>query len=74
MVIPYAWECLGLITAKQLNKIEKKERNILKTIMGPKYGNGIYKIKSNEEMYKKIELIVFTTRKKWYHSKSFKML
>uniref|UniRef100_A0A8D8RIQ9 Craniofacial development protein 2 n=2 Tax=Cacopsylla melanoneura TaxID=428564 RepID=A0A8D8RIQ9_9HEMI len=60
----YASECLTLNTAKQLEEIEKKERKIVRRILGPKQENGIWKLKSNKEVYEKTEKIGDTMRKR----------
>ncbi|KAI5734809.1 hypothetical protein M8J77_010675 [Diaphorina citri] len=60
----YASECLALNTAKQLEEIEKKERKIIRRILGPKHENGIWKLRSNKEIYDKIEKIGDSMRKR----------
>ncbi|KAL1460740.1 hypothetical protein WDU94_012692 [Cyamophila willieti] len=60
----YASECLSLNTAKQLQELEKKERKIIRKILGPKQVNGIWKLRSNEEVYEKTERIGDTIRKR----------
>jgi hypothetical protein len=63
----YASECLSLNslnTAKQLQEIEKKERKIVRRILGPKHENGIWKLRPNKEVYEKIERIGDTMGKR----------
>lgn len=60
----YASECLSMNTAKQLGEIEKKERKIVRKILGPKYENGKWKLRSNKEIYERIERILDTMRKR----------
>ncbi|KAI5752798.1 hypothetical protein M8J77_020483 [Diaphorina citri] len=60
----YASECLALNAAKQLEEIEKKERKIMRRILGPKHENEIWKLRSNKEIYDKIEKIGDSMRKR----------
>lgn len=60
----YASECLTLNTARQMEEIEKKERKIIRKILGPKYEDGKWKLRSNKEIYKKTEKITDTIRRR----------
>ncbi|KAL1451182.1 hypothetical protein WDU94_003467 [Cyamophila willieti] len=60
----YASECLTLNTAKQLEEIEKKERKIIRRILGPRQENGMWKLRSNKEVYENTEKIGDTMRKR----------
>jgi len=60
----YASECLILSTARQLDVVERKERKIIRKILGPKYEDEKWKLRSNKEVYSKIEKITDTMRKR----------
>ncbi|XP_025830255.1 uncharacterized protein LOC112905593 [Agrilus planipennis] len=60
----YASECLAMNTAKQLDELEKKERKVIRKILGPNYEDGKWKLKSNRELYEKTERITDTMRKR----------
>lgn len=64
-VVMYAAETLSLNADKGLlEELEKKERRIIRGIMGSKYKNGIHQKRSNKEVYGKIEKITDTIRKR----------
>ncbi|KAI5692447.1 hypothetical protein M8J77_000906 [Diaphorina citri] len=60
----YASECLSMHTKNQLEELEKKERKIVRRILGARFDNGIWKLRSNQEVYQKVEKISTTMRKR----------
>ncbi|KAI5720012.1 hypothetical protein M8J77_000651 [Diaphorina citri] len=60
----YASECLSLHTKNQFEEIEKKERKIIRRILGPRFDNGVWKLRSNEEVYQKSERLTTTMKKR----------
>uniref|UniRef100_A0A8D8XXG7 Uncharacterized protein n=1 Tax=Cacopsylla melanoneura TaxID=428564 RepID=A0A8D8XXG7_9HEMI len=48
----------------EMEDIEKKERKIVRRILRPRYDKGIWKLRSNKEVYAKIEKISHTMRKR----------
>ncbi|KAI5714466.1 hypothetical protein M8J77_000221 [Diaphorina citri] len=60
----YASECLTMNTKKDMENITKKERKIIRRVLGPRYENGIWKLRSNKEVYEKVEKIGDTMRKR----------
>lgn len=60
----YASECLALNTARQIDEVVKKERKIIRKILGPEYEDGKWKRKSNREIYARIEKITDTMRRR----------
>uniref|UniRef100_A0A8D9AQU5 Reverse transcriptase domain-containing protein n=1 Tax=Cacopsylla melanoneura TaxID=428564 RepID=A0A8D9AQU5_9HEMI len=60
----YASECLVLKIEKQMEDIAKKERKIIRRILGPRYENGIWKLRSNKEVYEKTEKIKDVMKKR----------
>ena len=64
-VVMYAAETLSLNANKGLlEELEKKERKIIRGILGSNYKNGTHYKKSNQEVYTKIEKVTETIRKR----------
>lgn len=64
-VVIYASETLFLNANKGLlEELEKKERRIIRGILGSNYKNGVHQKKSNNEVYSKIVKITETIRKR----------
>ena len=63
--ILYATECSDLHRKGELEELEKIERRIMRKILGPtKQDDNTYRIKHNDEIYKHIERITTTMRKR----------
>lgn len=61
----YASECLTLNKKGEVQEIEKRERRILRKILGPrKTEDGTWKIRKNESLYKHIDTFTETMRKR----------
>lgn len=60
----YAAECLTQRTSSAIEKLEVKERRIIRKILGPKFKDGIYKLRSNLEVYSHNERISSVIRKR----------
>lgn len=61
----YGAETLKLNRTGDLEKLEKVERRILRKILGPKsYNNTDYKLRSNRELYLKVEKLTDVMRKR----------
>jgi hypothetical protein len=60
----YASECLTMNTNKEMEEIAKKERKIVRRILGSRQENGIFKLRSNKEVYEKVEKVRDTMRKR----------
>ena len=61
----YASECLTLNKKGDLQELEKKERKILRKILGPqKTADGTWKNRRNDDLYKHTEKITVTMRKR----------
>lgn len=60
----YAAECLTMNKKGLLEKLEAKERKILRKILGPTKENGEYRRRHNQELYTHIEKITVTMRKR----------
>lgn len=60
----YASECLNMNMKGQMEEVAKKERKIIRRIIGPRYENGIWKLRSNKEVYEKTDKIEDVMRKR----------
>ncbi|KAJ8873145.1 hypothetical protein PR048_026762 [Dryococelus australis] len=59
----YASECLKMNKKGLIEKLEAKERNVLRKILGPIKENGEYKRRHNHEIYTHVEKITNNIRR-----------